>query len=161
MNTPFDIFFSNYPHSWGWATWRNRWSLFSFRLPNEEHNFNVNKYDFLDKESKKYWLDIFRKTQAGTIDAWDYQWFHTLWRNQGVSIIPKYNLVTNIGFGDNATNTTEKDDRFSKLITCEFELSKFPHEDDVNLEFDVAFFNTYLRQSFKLKTLLKRIIFLR
>jgi hypothetical protein len=40
------------------------------------------------------------------IDTWDYQWLYACWSQSGLSIVPSRNLVTNIGFGPDATHTT-------------------------------------------------------
>ncbi len=42
----------------------------------------------------------------GEIDAWDYQWQACTWYlGGGLTAIPNTNLVTNIGFGPEATHT--------------------------------------------------------
>jgi hypothetical protein len=38
------------------------------------------------------------------IDTWDYQWLFTCWRQDGLSILPNENLVSNIGSGPDATH---------------------------------------------------------
>ena len=53
------------------------------------------------------WHHIFKELKAGKIDTWDYQLGLTNYFNNGLCIIPNYNLVSNIGFGYNATHTTE------------------------------------------------------
>lgn len=47
----------------------------------------------------------------GKVDTWDYQWFHTIWANSGVSITPARNLVQNVGFHAEATHTHTKWDK--------------------------------------------------
>ena len=36
---------------------------------------------------------------------WDYLWLYTYWKNDWLSIVPNQNLVTNIGFDEEATHT--------------------------------------------------------
>jgi hypothetical protein len=45
--------------------------------------------------------------------AWDYQWLYTHLKNSALTIIPRVNLVANIGFGPGATHTAEVDSRFT------------------------------------------------
>jgi len=45
-------------------------------------------------------------------DTWDYQWFYTHLKNNGLTIVPSVNLVANIGFGKGATHTIKEDARF-------------------------------------------------
>src|SRR5207245_1024917 len=39
------------------------------------------------------------------IDTWDYQWTFACWAQHGLTCLPAKNLVSNIGFGDDATHT--------------------------------------------------------
>jgi hypothetical protein len=55
--------------------------------------------------SRRYWTKIFDRTHAGLIDTWDNQWNFTMMSLGGLSIEPKVNLVSNIGFGADATHT--------------------------------------------------------
>ena len=54
---------------------------------------------------QKYWTRIFDSTFEGRIDTWDYQWCYACWTQSGLSILPSLNLVSNIGFGPEATHT--------------------------------------------------------
>ncbi|NDD90693.1 glycosyltransferase family 2 protein, partial [bacterium] len=42
----------------------------------------------------------------GKPDTWDYQWFFTCLANGGLTALPNRNLVSNVGFGEDATHTT-------------------------------------------------------
>ena len=55
------------------------------------------------RKSQCYWKSMFYESK--NIDTWDYQWTFSIWENNGISILPLANLVKNIGFGINATNT--------------------------------------------------------
>jgi hypothetical protein len=37
-------------------------------------------------------------------DSWDYQWQFSIWQQNGLCIIPKVNLISNIGFIQDATH---------------------------------------------------------
>jgi hypothetical protein len=43
-------------------------------------------------------LAILQDTYDGEIDTWDIQWFFTCWLNDGHAIMPKSNLISNIGY---------------------------------------------------------------
>lgn len=157
ITTTDDILFSNYTHSWGWATWRRSWKLYDFNLTDLEETFEKNQFKFLDKEARNYWLSVLRNTKAGGNDIWDYQWIYTTWRNGGVSIIPKWNLVTNIGFGENSTHTSQDDGRFSSIITKEFDLVSFPNKIEANEKFDNQFFKIFLKEKGKLDRIFNKL----
>jgi hypothetical protein len=54
-----------------------------------------------------HWESIFDSCYHGQIDTWDYQWVFTCWRQGGLAIHPNENLVSNIGFGPDATHFKE------------------------------------------------------
>lgn len=110
-------YFSKFNHIWGWATWANRWSKYDVEM-NSYDTFLSNNlmYDLFElDQDKKYWSSIFEKAFKGEIDTWDYQWTYTVWVNSGLSILPNINLVSNIGFGLNATHTKELESQHSNM----------------------------------------------
>ncbi|MFT4802822.1 MAG: hypothetical protein ACI9YE_000008 [Psychroserpens sp.] len=112
-----DYYFSKFIHIWGWASWASRWKYYdvnmlsfeSFKASNQVSNI------FRKKNIQKYWSDIFLTVAVGDIDTWDYQWAYTVLVNNGLTILPNKNLISNIGFGSEATHTTNLDSEHSKL----------------------------------------------
>jgi len=98
-------FFSKKPLCWGWATWKDRWKNFNAEMPDWPSHKTDIELNLKTITAKKYWCTIFEKMYKKQIDTWDYQWIYTIWKNYGICIIPKYNLVTNIGFDHRATHT--------------------------------------------------------
>lgn len=102
-------FFSKYPSTWGWATWRRAWEHFDLGLTQWPA---LKKTDWLlkilgNKHYESYWSRIFDQMTGG-IDAWDYALTFSLWVQGGISIRSKINLIENIGFGSDATHTKDK-----------------------------------------------------
>lgn len=100
-------YFSRYNHIWGWASWRRAWQHYDCDAgvwPTVKENSLL---DVLIKNprERKYWADIFQSVYEGKIDTWDYQWSLTTWSQGMVSVMPSVNLISNIGFGGNATHT--------------------------------------------------------
>ena len=54
---------------------------------------------------------------AGEIQTWDYQWLFASWLNQGLSVAPEVNLVSNVGFGVESTHTETIDQAMANLPT--------------------------------------------
>ena len=52
-----------------------------------------------------YWFSIFKRTVNKEIDTWDCQWVFAVWDNEGLIATPNVNLISNIGFGEDATHT--------------------------------------------------------
>lgn len=103
-------YFSKIPHIWGWASWRRAWNLYDVEFQNFNYFIenNIIQNVFEEKESHKYWNRVFARVKNGEINTWDYQWTYALFVNNGLSIVPNKNMVSNIGFGAvEATHTNE------------------------------------------------------
>ncbi len=103
-------YFSIYPHIWGWASWRRAWKKYDVNLTDLENFKNKNTIKKIADQPKEqlYWLSRFEMVKNGTFNTWDYQWVFACWNNEGLSISPNYNLVTNIGFNNEATHTVSE-----------------------------------------------------
>lgn len=113
-------YFSQLPNIWGWATWANRWASYDKELKNlkNEPINDILQNVVQNKSQFKYYKNILKKVSNNRIDTWDYQWAYNVWRNFGLSISPNKNLISNIGFGPEATHTKEQD-LFSNIETEE------------------------------------------
>ena len=49
----------------------------------------------------------------------DFPWAFSMWANDGLSILPERNLVTNIGFGADATHTKDPESKLAGIPTSE------------------------------------------
>ncbi len=99
-------YFSKLNHIWGWATWRSAWQQYDVEL--QAYSDIVVRRTFPGLRTvQDYWIDKFKKVKNREIDTWDYQWTYTLWKNNALAIVPKSNLVINLGFRKDATHTTE------------------------------------------------------
>lgn len=111
FNTKESYFFSKYGCTWGWASWRRAWKFFdvSMRTWKEFKVSNLLPSMFDSNAEQQYWTTIFDETFADIINsAWDYQWLYNRWSQNHLSIVPMKNMVTNIGFGEDATHTNVK-----------------------------------------------------
>lgn len=100
-------YFSKIPHIWGWATWRRAWNLYDIHIekwPDYKKN-NTLKDRFKNIGAYEYWSAVWDQYYTNKIDSWDGQWFFACISHHGLCITPTKNLVTNIGFGADATHT--------------------------------------------------------
>ena len=133
-----DYFFSALPFIWGWATWATRWKFYDFEMKNlNDDNFIKNYWKGLDYI---YWKKIFLKMKNKEIDTWDYQWCFTVWFYKGLAILPKVNMVENIGFGELSTHILKKTFKV-ELIAKDMEIKKHPSGISRNIEADRYFMN--------------------
>lgn len=105
--TEASYYFSRYNHIWGWASWRRAWKHYDPDVRMWPKMRDENWLDVLIKDPKerKSWEKIYQALYEGQIDTWDYQWILASWCQGMLSIIPTVNLVSNIGFGADATHT--------------------------------------------------------
>lgn len=129
-------YFSRYCHIWGWASWRRAWKRYDrnasnwpiFRAENRLEKMNMSPAE------RRYWYSAFSGVYNGTIDTWDYQWVLTCFSNELLSIMPSRNLISNIGFGNNATHT-KSDSIFANMKT---ESIEFPLQHQRKVLIDVS-----------------------
>ncbi|MCX6186040.1 MAG: hypothetical protein NTU43_03455 [Bacteroidetes bacterium] len=152
-------YFSMYNHIWGWATWRRAWKYYDIEMSNYT-SFNqgnkINTIFNLPKE-RKYWKKIFYKVKENKINTWDYQWTFSIWINNGLSILPNFNLIKNIGFDSDGTHTNGGGNIFSSMIAFEIE-NKLIHPKIImkDSEADTFAFNHFFYPSIN-KIILNRL----
>jgi hypothetical protein len=113
---PDSYYFSRYAHIWGWATWRRAWAGYDAEIQYwpELRRRQLLSAVFEHPASVARWTATLDAVHAGRIDTWDYQWNLHGWRYNRLSIVPSRNLVSNIGFGPDATHTTSQSDRANR-----------------------------------------------
>jgi hypothetical protein len=96
------------PLIWGWATWRRAWQHFDrdfsqwplIRKTSREREL------YPDRVERKIRRGVFDSYAKG-IDAWGFKWKLTVQVHNGLTAVPRVNLVSNIGWGrPDATHTT-------------------------------------------------------
>lgn len=120
--TPYSYYFSDIVHIWGWATWKRAWDKYDGEMslwPELKRGGWLHDI-FPDARVVRYWTDICNNVHNGS-NTWDMQWLLSCWLNRGLCILPKANLVSNIGFDKNATHST-KGSFLSKLPTVEMKM---------------------------------------
>lgn len=107
--TRWSYHFSRWTHIWGWASWRRAWQAYDVNMRSwPEVRLQVDfARQFISGEEFEYWSRIFDQAAAGEIDTWDYAWAYACWAAGGLTILPEVNLVSNLGFGPEATHTHE------------------------------------------------------
>ena len=102
-------YFSKYIFVWGWASWRRAWKYYDGKIsfwPQWKDSEDWNE-KFTDTVEKKYWKKVFDTVYSNPPDTWDYPFIASAWRKGGLSVVSSVNLISNIGFGEDATRTTD------------------------------------------------------
>lgn len=101
-----DYAFSKYPRVWGWATWADVWSEYDPDLKDwKDNKRRLTAKLSSHKPTQKFWAAIFDKMAKQRIDTWDYQLTYLFLKKGGKCALSRTNLVSNIGFGEDATHT--------------------------------------------------------
>jgi len=104
-------YFTNYPHIWGWASWRRAWKYYDFEMESLNDAIENGKLEhvFHSKRERRLNLKLFEKMRNQGINTWDYQWAYSIWKEGGMAITPWTNMVQNIGISSNSTHIFLKD----------------------------------------------------
>lgn len=119
FNCPTSYYFSRFPHCWGWATWRRAWQFYDDAMSDWPRKRETRwLFDlFTDPLESIYWQNFFEDVFAEKIDSWAYRWTYSLWKNGLLTATPQKNLVSNIGVGSSATNTSKQIDHLHFVQT--------------------------------------------
>ena len=153
--------FTRYHHSWGWATWKRAWQYFDReeKLLAEIPRIKKENWMRLSRKEWTYWGRCFQRTYARKLDAWDYRWTLSLWINHMACVIPKVNLVRNIGFDEKATHTVERnfmDLKMHSIKPMRFPLV-IPSEKECRLSMDNLVFKQHYQKLEGRRSFLRKI----
>jgi hypothetical protein len=110
--------FTSRPLVWGWATWRRVWSLYDPMIRAWEDNDVKTevKRQCLSASEFAHWSSAFDAVVDG-FDTWDYQLVFCSFLNKHLHAVPSKNLITNVGFGPDATHTRSSRSSLANLRT--------------------------------------------
>lgn len=117
--TRHSYFFSRSYSIWGWATWRRAWRHYDVNMkdwPEVRQNGLLNDSD-TSPEVREKARRSFDAVHGGEVDTWDIQWGYACAKVRGLEIVPRSNLITNIGFGAEATHTRKVGGAFANLTS--------------------------------------------
>lgn len=146
-------------HIWGWATWKRAWDKFSI---GKEYYKGVIKKGLFDSiyetpEQKKFYSKIYSNfyNKQKITHTWDFQWNFIISSNLGYTIVPKYNLVTNIGLEGIHTSGTHN--YHNRKVSNDFKIENHPKEVKGNINYDLYHFKNHWKAMYKRKPFLIRI----
>jgi hypothetical protein len=147
----YSYYFSRSGHIWGWATWRRAWKHFDFdislyqKLRKKDYFSNF----FLNWPEKLYRLRKFDKTidRNRKVDWWDYQWDFARYVHSGLAVVPKKNLVKNVGFGEMGTHTRNRNSQSAQMNAEEMDFPlRHPPFMMTDLESDRKYFRNFINE---------------
>lgn len=139
-----DAYFLGRCNSWGWATWKDRWQIFSrdYRILGRiKKNPELDAWMHIWGEDLE---DALLKNLYGTFDSWAAFWALAIISRKGYCLAPYESLVTNIGFDGTGVHCGCENQ--SLRIRSEFKRSKLSLPDSIELieNYKAVFMNYYL-----------------
>ena len=125
--------FSQVPHIWGWATWRDRWSHHHLDISGWQKQLpalELWKRTGRSLSGAAYWASTFELLARGEVDTWDGQLVLAGMVHQQLTATSNVNLIRNIGFDELATHTREDRDELPVPQPIALPLSQVPVELD-------------------------------
>lgn len=148
-----DYVFSKFSFVWGWASWRRAWQAMSIDLDGLDlfERSGGLKRSLPGAMAQTYMYTKFQATQSGKNNSWAYAWFYSILKNNGLCIVPKKNLVQNVGVGEaDATNTTTLIKNSRKTAQSMHFPILHPKERAVDPKQEIMFFYTSQKSRFRL-----------
>jgi len=131
-------YFGKYCHIWGWASWKRsiiNWELVPKKFLKTKKLIFHNKLYDEDYEQNFWEKNLYNLCKSKKIH-WDSSLFFHFMKKNFLTVTPNVNLVSNIGFGKDASNTLLEKDKFSKMKV--YSLGKIKHpkkiERDINAD---------------------------
>jgi hypothetical protein len=141
LGTKEGYLFSTKPAAWGFATWKRAWKHMDLRMENwatEDKDSFLRKWCVSPRHANGIREVFDQHCMNKDPWAWSYAWTYACWSNNALSIVPKVNLVSNIGFGPDATNTTMIANNWTGIPESRGSLQEIRHPDSIsrNLAYD-------------------------
>lgn len=149
----YDYFFSNLGGIWGWASWRRAWRYYDSDMT------DLNEFieeGYLNQLFDRKTAEIRGKNLLNApTSSWAYPWGFARHLNSGLACVPSKSLITNIGFGEQATHTTRKiDDINLHELSLPIKNNKFVVADN---EYDRLF----LRKKSTIERVIRKLSFVK
>jgi hypothetical protein len=110
------VYFTMRPSSWGWATWRDKWSGVDWKI----EDYDQFKCDRVRRkrfnEMGSDLAGMLDNQMKGKADSWAIKWCYHQFKLQSYTVYPVVSKVQNIGFGMEATHTNEHVSRYSTVF---------------------------------------------
>jgi hypothetical protein len=154
-------YFSKIPSAWGWATWRRAWKSWDGDLLTYPEFKKEKKLRdiFQNKRVVNYWDMKFEQVFNNIDGTWGYPWVYGVFCQNGICATSNVNLITNVGFSENATNAIDRNNCYANMQRSEIIKITHPKFLVADIEAD-EFFSmklAYLKPKERIEMLFKSI----
>jgi len=149
--------FCRYGHSWGWASWSRAWKHFDFDMKQWPlFRDNGHMHDIFRTQAE---VDLFtakfNRVFENHQSIWDFQFTFAIWSNNGLSIVPSCNLVSNIGI--DGTHSNNISSFHFRPVNEKFKITKHPDFVIRNDWYDEYHFKNHWNKRVKINNIFIRI----
>lgn len=155
-----ETFFIKGADCWGWATWKEKWSIFEKdgqKLLDELGKKNLQKEaDFNDAIG---YSQMLKDQIKGKNNSWAVRWYMSAFLKGMLTLYPGVSYVRNIGNDESGTHCRATD-VFDVVLNQKFHIKKIEPLEDIKVRQQMEYFLNSLNISFlqKLKLKIKRIL---
>jgi len=111
-------YFSIFAHVWGWATWRRAWAKYDVNMTTWQNpHIQQQVLSQFSTKLQMYWKQEWNLVITEQKKTWAYQWMYACIAHNGLSIMPYENQISNIGIGEEGTNTKNTSSPVANLPT--------------------------------------------
>lgn len=146
--------FTTHMSIWGWATWRRAWRTYDVDLRSWPQRKLERPFERLlsPKEAKALTRTLDNLADENpanrTLNTWDFQWFYNCYSHGGLAITPAANMVSNIGFGADATHTSVLASKLADIPARDVEFPlRHPPTLEPSLVFEEAYYKTLIHKT--------------
>jgi hypothetical protein len=112
-----DVYFTSRSSSWGWATWKDRWTTIDWDVTDYlDFKNNTHSRHSFNKMGSDMALMLDRQMQ-GKINSWAIRWCYHQFKSGLLSVHPFQSKIENVGFNSpDASNTKERFNRYKTKL---------------------------------------------
>jgi hypothetical protein len=139
-----DYLFSKYEHCSGWATWKRAWLQFDYEMKDWPF-FRDNKlFEFCNSKKETFYYEkLINMYYNDKNQPWALRWEFAIFKMNGLSIVPRINLVKHIGdFGTHSTNEL----KYKVDLDLDFIVINEPLDVIRNEKYDKYHFENYINK---------------
>lgn len=132
----YDYLFTKVGATLGWGTWKRVWDKYDYNIKDFENPYyrRILKAELINPRAGKKriaaWEDTRRRLASGeNISWWDHQFGFVKYANSYLTIVPKENLIYNVGVGEGSSHAKHLNARKWRIgDVCFMPTGKMPEE---------------------------------
>lgn len=103
-----DVYLSLRPSSWGWGTWRNRWTKIDWEVKDYNVLLNDKKKQRAFNKGGNDLFGMLQRQMKNEIDSWAIRWSYSQFVEQSYTVFPVKTKIAHIGVGVDSTHYKNK-----------------------------------------------------